>query len=550
MIPARLRCSRRFSSFVRALEKADGRRLAVVDTHGSLSYDQLLSRAKGLGAALSDELPAGDREAQPRYAIFTPRDRNYLISTLAVWDQGAVAVPLNDGSPAADLEYYVQASQCKAILASATDEKQRAVAEELSRATKTPLKWVDEAIPLSGGETKQSRNDDDDEEKSALFVFTSGTTNRPKAVQLSRRAVRAQLHALRTAWEISSDDRLYLTLPLHHVHGIGILLSTVASHGLVEMAPKFDAAATMSALTRQQDAITLFSAVPTIYAKLIQHYDAQPPREQERLRSAFRHTRLMISGSAALPESIAKKWKDVSGHTLLERMGSTESGLALSNPYRGHRKLNTVGVPLPGYEARLVDIDDPSQPVIKEADKSGELQFRGKGLFSGYWQRPEATAEAMTADGWYKTGDSAHRDEDGYFKIDGRLSADIIKSSGFKLSALEIERYLLECDDAIAEVAVFGVPDEVTGERVVALAVASPRMNLGAAAAEGGGGALELIKSPDAEKLANAIKQDLKTHIAAYKIPSVIAFVSAIPRNAMGKTNKKELRKAYLEAAV
>jgi malonyl-CoA/methylmalonyl-CoA synthetase len=538
---------RNFAEFVNTVDSHDKSKAAIVDARGSVTYGELMAKSKSLAA----ELAKSSQGEQPRFAIFTPRDRDYLISKLAVWAVNGISVPLNDGSPSADLSYFVETTSANAILAEGTG-KHRETAEELAKITKSPLKWV--------GSVAKSSNpafivDDRDDEKGALMVFTSGTTSRPKGCITSRRAMKAQIHALVSAWEFSKDDNLYLTLPLHHVHGILALLSTISVGGRVEMAPKFDPHSMWEALARPKDApnaITVVSAVPTIYAKLIQHYDAQPADVQRRWTETLKTNsacRLMVSGSAALPESVAKRWRELTGHTLLERMGSTECGLCLSNPYRGERKLNTVGIPLPGYEARLVDLD-ANGAVIEGPNKSGELQFKGAGLFSGYWKKPDATAEVLVKDEkgglWYKTGDSAHRDEDGYYRIDGRLSADIIKSSGFKLSALEIERHLLE-DKALAEVAVFGIPDDVVGEKVVAVAVAAEGRLPGSNTATDTN-RLDLIKTPEAAKLAAEVRTEAKKHMAAYKVPAVIAFVPSIPRNAMGKVNKKELRKLYLEA--
>ena len=338
----------------------------------------------------------------------------------------------------------------------------------------------------------------------------------------------------------SRADRILNVLPLHHVHGVmGVALSALYAGATLEMLPKFDAAATLAALTRPPDAAvpapTLFMAVPTVYSKLLEHLAALDAPARDALCAAMRSpsspVRLMVSGSAALPESVARAWREASGHTLLERYGMTEFGLAISNPLHGPRIPGKVGRPVGAFEHRIVDETAPADavPPLVAPGVAGELQLRGPGVFAGYWDRPDATAETFTPDGWFRTGDLAIEDAPpgappgtagGPISIAGRLSADIIKSGGYKISALDIERELLEHPD-IAEVAVLGVPDETYGERVAAVIVRR------SGATDGAG--LDL-------------KAWASKRLAGYKVPSIERVVAAIPRNAMGKVNKKSLR--------
>ena len=268
------------------------------------------------------------------------------------------------------------------------------------------------------------------------------------------------------AWGWRADDHIVNVLPLHHVHGIvAIQLSAAYMGATCEMLPRFDAAATWACLLREAPtsapppgeaaaaavgaaAVTVFMAVPTVYARLVELYDKQAPEVQAawsaRLRRADSPLRLMVSGSAALPEPLALRWTQISGHTLLERYGMTEFAMAISNPLVGARKLNSIGRPLPGYEARIVPMDEDKAPgggggggggggsgTAASAASSagtaagydpaafagpGELQMRGPGVFREYWGKPEATAEVFTPDGWFKTGDCAERDEEGYYR--------------------------------------------------------------------------------------------------------------------------------------
>jgi malonyl-CoA/methylmalonyl-CoA synthetase len=261
------------------------------------------------------------------------------------------------------------------------------------------------------------------------------------------------------------------------------------------------------------DAYTLFMAVPTIYVKLIQMLEEADDQDRFDIVAGFKKMRLMVSGSAALPASVHERWAQLTGQKLLERYGMTEIGMAISNLYRGERRPGSVGAPLPGVELRL---KMENGPVITDENEPGEIQVRGPMVFQAYWNRPEATAETFE-DGWFRTGDMAVL-EAGYYRIMGRLSVDIIKSGGYKLSALEIEAALLE-HPFIAECAVVGMPDDTWGEAVSAAVVLQK-------------GPLDLI----------ALREWCKERLSVYKIPQRLKVVSELPRNAMGKVTKPAVR--------
>jgi malonyl-CoA/methylmalonyl-CoA synthetase len=258
-------------------------------------------------------------------------------------------------------------------------------------------------------------------------------------------------------------------------------------------------------------------AVPTIYSRLVQAWEALPADERAAVRASFERLRLVVSGPAALPVSLLERFQAMSGHVLLERYGMTEIGMALGNPLRGERKPGTVGVPFPGVETRIVDDEE-----MRVQDGSpGELQIRGPNVFREYFERPEETANAFTADGFFKTGDVAVV-EHGVHRLLGRASVDIIKTGGYKVSALEIEEALRE-HGAIAEVAVIGVPDPEWGERVAAVVVTKPATEL----------TLDELRAFGKERL------------APYKVPSLLSCVGSLPRNALGKVQKTELKAAF-----
>jgi malonyl-CoA/methylmalonyl-CoA synthetase len=280
---------------------------------------------------------------------------------------------------------------------------------------------------------------------------------------------------------------------------------------------RFDANAVWECIARGQ--LTLFMAVPTIYAKLISAWEAAPPERRVQLSEACRRMRLMVSGSAALPVSTLSRWKEISGHTLLERYGMTEIGMALSNPLDGPRVAGSVGVPLPGVEVRLVD----ERGANVDAGSPGEIEVRGPGVFKEYWGRPQETREAFR-DGWFRTGDVAVM-EDGRYRILGRMSIDIIKTGGHKVSALEIEEQLRE-HPAIAECAVVGIPDPEWGERVAAAVVLRH------------GAKLDF----------DGLRSWSKERLAPYKVPSRLRVVEALPRNAMGKVTKPAVAELFKTA--
>ena len=286
-------------------------------------------------------------------------------------------------------------------------------------------------------------------DRRAMILYTSGTTRRPKGVVTTHDNIAAQIKSLVEAWEWSASDRIVLCLPLHHVHGIiNVVSCALWSGATCEMLPRFEANLVWDCIAGGD--VTLFMAVPTIYVKLIAAWDAASAERRAELSQACKGLRLMISGSAALPVSTIGRWKEISGHTLLERYGMTEIGMALSNPLRGKRVPGSVGTPLPSVEVQLVG--DNGEPVVDGAP--GEIEVRGPSVFSEYWGQTDATRTAFR-DGWFRTGDTAVV-ENGVYRILGRTSIDILKTGGHKVSALEIEEALRE-HPAVAECAVVGV---------------------------------------------------------------------------------------------
>jgi malonyl-CoA/methylmalonyl-CoA synthetase len=474
---------------------ARGSAPALIDAFGAYRYSALVAHSCALAQRISHLVPAAATQARPpRVAYMCPRDSTYVQSQLATWHLGYIGVPIAENYPASEIEYVLRDCGVSLVLADAT--KSSAIGP-VAAALQLPLLEVPrmppcgatlaallaataaaapEALaPLLPEAAAQPWGGGAD--GGAILIYTSGTTGRPKGVLTSHRALQRQVTALTEAWAWTAADHTYSVLPLHHVHAVvAILNSALWSGAVCELAPRFLAADTWAALTRPPGApggqLSVFMAVPTVYAKLLEHYDAQAPDTQAAWRAALRppHSalRLMVSGSAALPQSIAQRWAEVSGQFLLERYGMTEFAMGISNPLQGARKLNSVGQPLPGYEVRL-DAGAGGGGAPPEGFVScGEIQVRGEGVFSEYWGKPQATAETFAEQGWFKTGDLGALDAQGYTYILGRLSADIIKSGGFKISALDIEREVL-LHGRVGEVAVLGLPDETWGEKVAAV---------------------------------------------------------------------------------
>jgi len=478
-----------------------GTRTAIVDPTGTYSYADLLEASRRVAARLLDG-KEGLQEA--RIAFLVTPGFAYVAAQWGVWRAGGIAVPLGIAHPTPELESVLDDTGATQLVADAALlERVRPLAEgrglplyEIGKVLRTANEEGESALPAV------------ESDRRAMILYTSGTTSKPKGVVTTHAMIQAQIETLVDAWGWSADDRILHVLPLHHVHGIINVLSCALWSGAVcELPPKFDAAAVWSRFTSGE--LTLFMAVPTIYAKLIAHWRQASPEQQQAMSAGCRAMRLMVSGSAALPVSTLEMWREISGHTLLERYGMTEIGMALSNPLHGQRVPGCVGTPLPGMQVRRVD--EQGDPAAD--DVPAELQVRGPTVFREYWNKPEATREAFI-DGWFRTGDITVV-AGGVYRILGRSSVDIIKTGGYKVSALEVEEVLRQHED-IAECAVVGVEDEEWGQRIGACVVLRE------------GASLDLP----------ALRAWSKERLAAYKSPSLLLVVDDLPRNAMGKVQK------------
>ena len=342
----------------------------------------------------------------------------------------------------------------------------------------------------------------------AAILYTSGTTGRSKGAMLSHRNLLSNAQTLAEIWRFVPDDVLVHALPVFHIHGLFVAINTVlAARAALILLPRFEPAAVLAALPRA----TVLMGVPTFYTRLLQ----EPGLD----RAACAHMRLFVSGSAPLLAETHRQWRERTGHAILERYGMSETGMNSSNPYAGERLPGSVGLPLPGVELRIAD---PASSAPLAVGETGVIEVRGPNVFAGYWRQPEKTRAEFRDDGFFITGDVGRIDARGYLWIVGRAK-DLIISGGYNVYPREVE----EAIDAIAgvqESAVIGLPHADFGEGVTAVVVA-PRRPAGLDEA--------------------AVQRQLRARLAGYKIPKRVLFVAALPRNAMGKVQKNELRREH-----
>ncbi|KAK9553731.1 hypothetical protein V6Z79_007130 [Aspergillus fumigatus] len=501
-------------------------KVAVIDAAKGeqFSYTQLLVDTAELKKTILEDLGLKDLEER-RIAFLVPNGYDYVVIQWAIWAAGGVCVPLCTTHPVKELLYTIEDSDPSLVILHPAFDKVREPLRES----------VAKDVPFMNFQSFHAKKDLSSKslptfspvsflDRRALMIYTSGTTSKPKGCVTTHKNITFQARCLIEAWKYSPSDHLIHVLPLHHVHGIiNGLTSSFLSGATVEMHPKFDPQVIWNRW-QDQDSSTMFMAVPTIYSRLIDYFEAniRGTDKEAAARSGAKSLRLVVSGSAALPTPIKTKFAAITGQILLERYGMTEIGMALSCGLDVDKRIDgSVGWPLPGVQVRLVDKETGA--IIETANEDGMIEIKGENVFLEYWRQPDATAREFTADGWFKTGDVARRDGSGAYFIQGRASVDLIKSGGYKISALEVERKMLGLD-TIEEVAVVGLADEEWGQRVAAVVKQRP-----------GTEPLDLL----------GLRAQLKQEMAPYKIPTVLKVVDCIERNAMCKVNKKIIVQKY-----
>lgn len=450
----------------------------------------------------SDELEERTRRkaAQLRAAGLEPGDRFVLsavssvelvVAYISALRAGLVALPLNTAYTQTEVQRIVR-DAAPAAAAVDDDERGRWITEAAADPDRPP---TIHGIQLDLPQTRADATPEIDAAQAddpALLVYTSGTTGRPKGALLTHGNLLASATGVNLAWRWEPEDCLLLTLPLFHLHGLGVGLNgSLCAGAAFSLRPKFD----LDDVVEQCAAggPSLFFGVPAMYQRLASG--------GESTLGPLRRLRLLVSGSAPLPAALAHQVADATGQVPLERYGMTETVMLTSNPYAGDRRPGTVGFPLPGVEVRVAD--------------SGELEVRGPNVIGGYYQNPQANAEAFSADGWFRTGDLGKLDDDGYLRLVGR-SKELIITGGYNVYPREVEEVLL-MHPAVAEVAVVGRQSERWGEEVTAVVVA------------GGDVAAEELRDLAASQL------------APYKVPKRVEFIDQLPRNALGKVIRSGL---------
>ncbi|KAK2591338.1 hypothetical protein QQS21_010962 [Conoideocrella luteorostrata] len=550
-----------------AIAKHDPESTAVIHSASgrSFTYGELLRDVRRVRGRFLEASGRKDLEGE-RIAFLVENSYDYVVTLLAALASGSIAVPMSPAFPAPELQYILDHSEASLLVSSSkfASKAQEVLATELvAKPPHLELRKID-------GNRKEEPNvvtlDGRDAAAAGLMLYTSGTTNRPKGVLIPQSALTSQAQSLIEAWNYTPTDHLLHVLPLHHIHGtVNAVITPLFAGSSIEFMFPFNADAVWKRLAAPflpcngtnggtggkppKPKVTFFTVVPTVYSRLLASHKTLSSDLQRATREAIspQNLRVNISGSAALPTPVKAAWQDLShGNVLLERYGMTEVGMALSCGLDFSDRVDaSVGWPLPSVQARLVDVDtgeiiQPGQDVDSNGrERSGEIQLRGPTIFQEYWRNPEATAKEFILDPdnqgrWFKTGDVAVRrsitsasysqpwTKGPLYFIQGRLTADIIKTGGEKVSALEVERELLSLPE-VSEAAVVAVPSGNWGQKV---------------------GAVIILNKDIVQKWTPLeMRRALKSRLANYKIPQVLKIVEHISRNAMGKINKKQLVK-------
>jgi len=474
-------------------------------TGEEVTYQAFFANAERMAQAL---VAAGVKPGD-RVAVQVPKTQTMLELYIATVLAGAVFLPLNTAYTAAEITYFLTDAEPRIFVCDPNCEdelsavaKDAGVAEVLTIGADEGGSLPERRDAAAHGFTPVPRGPDD----LAAILYTSGTTGRSKGAMLTHQALASNAQTLKESWHFSADDVLIHALPIFHTHGLFVAtnITLITGSSCIFMS-KFDADEILDYMPEA----TVLMGVPTFYVRLL---------ETEGLRKASANMRLFVSGSAPLLAETHSRWRNVTGHAILERYGMTETNMNTSNPYDGDRRAGTVGFPLPGVE---LIVTDPATGAPLPQGETGVLEVRGPNVFAGYWKMPDKTAEELRGNGFFITGDLGRIDADGYVHIVGR-GKDLIISGGYNIYPKEIE-LLIDDLPGVVESAVIGVPHKDFGEAVVAVIVVQDGVEI------------------SAEDVSNMIKDNL----ARFKQPKSIEFVEALPRNAMGKVQKNALREAY-----
>jgi len=470
-----------------------------------LKYRDFWQGAEQMAAALTDlGVEPGDR-----VAVQTPKTVAMLQLYVGTVLAGGVFLPLNTAYTPAEVEYFLTDARPRVFVCDPA--KRDALTQIAGKAGVSALLTLasDESGTLPQARDAQTPGFQAvprDATDLAAILYTSGTTGRSKGAMLTHRALASNSLTLRDYWQFTDKDVLIHALPIFHTHGLFVATNvTLMAGGSCIFLPGFDAAKIIELMPRA----TSLMGVPTFYTRLL---------DQPELADASRNMRLFVSGSAPLLAETHDRWRETTGHAILERYGMTETNMNTSNPYDGDRRAGTVGFPLPGVELKVTD---PQSGDPLADGEIGVIEVRGDNVFAGYWQMPEKTAEELREDGWFITGDLGFVDDRGYVTIVGR-GKDLIITGGFNVYPKEVESVIDELP-GVNESAVIGVPHKDFGEGVVAIVVPQK----GASLSE------------------TDVVAGLSEQLAKFKQPKRVVIVDELPRNTMGKVQKNVMRETY-----
>jgi malonyl-CoA/methylmalonyl-CoA synthetase len=472
----------------------------------TLSYADLADISGRLASVLKElGVKPGDRVAAQ-----VEKSAEALMLYLATLRAGAVYLPLNTAYTAGEIRYFLGDAEPSLFVCSPQGgEEKRALAQELGVAhvetlgSKGDGSLMDRARTAAPEFTDVPRGPDD----LAAILYTSGTTGRSKGAMLSHGNLASNAAALRDTWRFTAEDRLLHALPIFHTHGLFVAtnVTLMAGSSLIFL-PGFNA----DEIIRLLPKATVMMGVPTFYTRLLARPDFT--------RELVAHMRLFVSGSAPLSAETHKEFEARTGHKILERYGMTETNMNISNPYDGDRIPGSVGLPLPGVAIRIAD-SQTGQPLPQ--GEVGVIEIRGPNVFKGYWRMPEKTKEEFREDGFFISGDLGYIDANGYTYIVGRAK-DLIISGGYNVYPAEVEA-AIEAIPGVAECAVIGAPHPDFGEGVVAV----------------------IAPKPGAQLDERGVQAALAAELARYKQPKRVFITNNVPRNAMGKVQKRDLREQY-----
>lgn len=455
-------------------------------------------------------------EKGDRVILFLPKSLIFVVAYLAIQKLGAIAVPLNPGLKKPEMEYLIENVEPTLVL---SGPAQRVIVDKIDPHLNnlhidTQERYQD--ISFFRSASKEITPLQVGPDNPGLIIYTSGTTGDPKGAILTQNNLVHDANHIIEIWEIDDSDTICHTLPLSHVHGLCFALHTALIAGSrIIMLDRFSPNTVIDALSKKggEYACTLFMAVPAMYAKMMEVLVAK--------NVDFEHIRLWTSGSAPLLIKDFERIRNIFGKEPVEREGMSETGMNFSNPLRGKKKPGSIGVPLPDLEVRIVN---PETHQDQEPGQTGEIWLKGPNVTPGYWRKPQETAMAFEQ-GWFRTGDLAHVDREGYYYLTDRIK-HIIISGGENVSPKEVETVINQMPDVV-ESSVVGIPDDKWGERVVAA----------------------VVTKPGSKHKPEDIRNFCKKNLHDWKCPKDVLFLEELPKNTMGKVLKEEVKRLFEQGA-